>query len=274
MPPRIIPIEEWRGYGWSGLPFQQHPALGIVLHHAVIEPSGDIVADLNLVDRIHQANLGGFAYTLGSGYGAEGDGRGPYIGAHTYAWNDKALGYCFLTDGRYHSLSYPEIEAFRWQRQQWLASGWIVSDHFTIPHGWMPQNSTACCGPLIIDQLHDLLMPYEGSFEEAPPMATPATFRAMQRAGDPTGQVWATNGAVRFRILDPEHWNKLVTWGLVLNFDVVQFRQAEFDLTVDSETLARFLANPPSSGGAGGGATPAQVQAVVRGELDRTKLGT
>lgn len=280
MPPVTLEVEQWRGYGWDGYPFQAHPAEGIVAHHAVIEPSGDLVADLQLVDRIHG---GAFLYTIGGGYGAEGWGRGPYIGGHTLNWNTRALGYVFLTDGRYHSLTYQEIECFRWWRQWCIEQAWVWPEHFVTPHGWMPGNSTACCGPLIIDQLPLLLAPYEGSFEVPPEvqMIQTATFRAAVLEGDTSGKVYGYSGGLRFHIVSPDHWVKLVNWGLVLNYDVLTLTQLEFDSSIDvNDELQGPLAALVQLAGAGGGGpsapgiSPAEVRAIVREELDKTVVRT
>lgn len=131
-------------------------------HHSVTIPTDDAFADFRVVDRIHQQQLGGVAYSyLIHPNGTIGEGQGTNIGAHTLDWNDRSFGVCFIGNYMIAEPSTEAIGAFRWLRDDMVATGLLVPGIYpTGGHRDAPGNSTACPGDLLELALPALREPY------------------------------------------------------------------------------------------------------------------
>lgn len=241
------------------------PVGTVWVHHSVTTPTDDPFADFRVVDRIHQQQLGGVAYSyLIHPDGTIGEGQGTNIGAHTLDWNDRAFGICFI--GNYMDVepSAAAIDAFRWLRDDLAATGLLLAGIYpTGGHRDAPGNSTACPGNLLEQAIPALREPYSPT----PPVKDHDMIVAVGRTVFGVPIAFLVSGGRTFRTFNgPEG-----AYGIpqdALDWMAQPGRSAVQYVYVDSQIVDQLLAPWPATPGPApepGTLTPQQQAAVAAG---------
>lgn len=262
--PDIVPIGVWGGTP-AGRPIMRLPAVALWVHHSVTIPTADAFADFRTVDRIHQQNLGGVAYSyLIHPNGMIGEGQGTNIGAHTLNWNDRSFGVCFIGNFMDVDPSPESISSFRWLRDDLASCGLLEAGIYpTGGHRDAPGNSTACPGNLLEAALPELRKPHQPQ----PSPTEDIMFIAVGRTVFGVSIAFLASGGRVLRTFNgPEGAYAIpqdaLDWKAQPGRDAVPF------IYVDPELVTVFLAPWPTSPGPApepGTLTPAQQAAVTAG---------
>lgn len=241
------------------------PAADLWAHHSVTVATDDAFADFRVVDRIHQQQLGGVAYSyLIHPNGTIGEGQGTNIGAHTLGWNDRAFGVCFIGNYMNDTPTSTAIDAFRWLRDDMIGTGLLVPGIYpTGGHRDAPGNSTACPG----DRLELALPALREPYSPTPNLTEPDMTIVIGRTafGVPIAFL-VTGGRVLRTFNGPEG-----AYGIpqdALDWKAQPGRDAVVYVYVDTEIVNTLLApwpTPPGPAPDPGTLTPEQKAAIAAG---------
>lgn len=140
----MLTRSQWRPTIGTGAPMRL-PASGAVIHHTVMEPTGDPAADMRAIEQVGRARFGLFSYCyiIHPG-GIIAEGAGLTVGAHTSGLNSSHIGVAW--HGNYDATPAPaEMVAATVELLATLAArgelrpGWTLTPH-------RAHKATACPG--------------------------------------------------------------------------------------------------------------------------------
>lgn len=187
-------------------PAAGYPIAGPVAEAYVHHFNSGIQAPQTVDDSLARV-IGADAYHAGKGWGGIGyswlvddqgnifEGRGWFkTGAHTYGYNSKGYGICWLGDSNISRPSHAALGAIAAVIRAGVAAGALTANPTIVAHRDRNED-TSCCGDVMYQQLDEIRALAAGTGRVNPPQPTEEDLMlyAYRLPGDPT--IWIRNPA-------------------------------------------------------------------------------
>lgn len=256
----------WTRAEWGGVAFDKvmiGPQATAFLHHSVTNAAVDTIPAMRGLEA-HALALGhraiDYSEVVDETWRAEG--RGPFVqGGHTLNWNSTSFGICANGDYRFDPITDRLLDNIAETLRLYVSLGALTPNFALRPHRDVYPTE---CPARLIDVIPEIRRRVDQP--GTPGGDDVAKGVLIKKAAFP--QVFLLDGNVRTHVRSQDALNVLVITGQAIDGNVHVLP----DAIVDAYPLWKPDA-VPSGGGSGGGIDAATARAIVREELDKTKVG-